>query len=188
VRRVVSFASVTELILRCKRTRGVVEQSVKHDAEGVYVRDFARRSALTRRPQLYDMDLTEVPSELFRLKNAKTIWLGNNNLCSLPSEIAHLPTLEKLDVRFSKRLHHDLTKSHVLQVNSNQLTSLPPELGLLTNLKWLYVRHSRQMDLDLTLRHVLSGRPQPAHVAPSRNRAVGTARAALCARFELTGS
>jgi hypothetical protein len=117
VRRVVSFASVTELILRCKRTRSVVEQSVKHDAEGVYVRDFACRFALTRRPhpQLASIGLTEVPSELFRLKNAKTIWLGNNNLCSLPSEIAHLPTLEKLDVRFSKRLHHDLTKSHVFR-------------------------------------------------------------------------
>jgi hypothetical protein len=40
-----------------------------------------------------------VPSELFRLKNAKQLWLNLNKLCSLPSEIAHLTTLEKLDVR-----------------------------------------------------------------------------------------
>jgi Leucine-rich repeat (LRR) protein len=47
------------------------------------------------------MDITEVPSELFRMKNVKTLYLHDNNLCSLPSEIAHLATLERLDVRFS---------------------------------------------------------------------------------------
>jgi Leucine-rich repeat (LRR) protein len=45
------------------------------------------------------MGLTEVPSELFCMKNLKTLYLSVNNLCSLPSEIAHLTTLEKLDVR-----------------------------------------------------------------------------------------
>ena len=45
------------------------------------------------------MGLTEVPSELFRLKNVKILWLYNNNLCSLPSEIAPMTTLEWLWVR-----------------------------------------------------------------------------------------
>jgi len=49
------------------------------------------------------MGLTEVPSELFRIKNAKSLHLYYNNLCSLPSEIAHLATLELLYVRFLKR-------------------------------------------------------------------------------------
>jgi Leucine-rich repeat (LRR) protein len=90
------------------------------------------------------MGLTEVPCELFGMKNVKQLALSFNNLCSLPSEFAHLAALEWLYVRFSKRLDHDLTKRHVvLQVNGNQLTSLPPELGLLTNLKRLYVRQSR---------------------------------------------
>jgi Leucine-rich repeat (LRR) protein len=46
------------------------------------------------------MGLTELPSELFRMKNVRVLWLGNNNLCSLslPSEIAHLATLEVLFV------------------------------------------------------------------------------------------
>jgi hypothetical protein len=58
------------------------------------------------------MGLKEVPSELFRMKNLKTLWLDYNHLCSLPSEIAHLTTLEQLSVRLSKRLDRDLTKSH----------------------------------------------------------------------------
>jgi hypothetical protein len=35
VRRVVSFAllAVTELILRCKMTKGIVERRIKHDAK-----------------------------------------------------------------------------------------------------------------------------------------------------------
>jgi Leucine-rich repeat (LRR) protein len=44
-----------------------------------------------------------VPSELFRMKNVKTLWLIRNKLCSLPSEIAHMITLERLIVRLSKR-------------------------------------------------------------------------------------
>ena len=64
--------------------------------------------------QLWSMRLTEVPSELFRKKNLKQLWLDNNNLCSLPSEIAHLTTLEQLFVRLSERLDRDLTESHVV--------------------------------------------------------------------------
>jgi hypothetical protein len=59
------------------------------------------------------MGLTEVPSELFRMKNVKLLCLYNNKLCSLPSEIARLTTLEVLSVRLLKRLDRDLTKSHV---------------------------------------------------------------------------
>jgi hypothetical protein len=59
------------------------------------------------------MDLTEVPCELFRMKNVKTLSLGINKLCSLPSEIAHLSTLEELYVRLLKRLDRDLTQ-HVV--------------------------------------------------------------------------
>jgi Leucine-rich repeat (LRR) protein len=49
------------------------------------------------------MGLMEVPSELFRMKNVKTLHLYNNNLCSLPSDIARLTTLELLGVRLSQR-------------------------------------------------------------------------------------
>ncbi len=64
---------------------------------------FARRSALTHRLQLYYMGVTELPTELFRMKNLKRLWLNYNQLCSLPSEIARMTTLERLYVRSSKR-------------------------------------------------------------------------------------
>jgi hypothetical protein len=35
------------------------------------------------------------------MKTVKTLWLDNNKLCSLPSEIAQLETLEALFVRLS---------------------------------------------------------------------------------------
>jgi hypothetical protein len=69
---------------------------------------------LSHRLQLNGMGLTEVPSELFRMKNLRRLDLYNNKLCSLPSEIAHLETLERLLVRLSKRLDRDLTESHVV--------------------------------------------------------------------------
>jgi hypothetical protein len=59
------------------------------------------------------MGLTELPCELFRMKNVKELNLYDNKLCSLPSEIALMTTLETLYVRLLKGLDRDLTKSHV---------------------------------------------------------------------------
>jgi hypothetical protein len=56
------------------------------------------------------MGLMEVPSELFRMKSVKQLFLNNNKLCSLPSEIAQLTALEELWVRLAKRLARDLTQ------------------------------------------------------------------------------
>jgi hypothetical protein len=46
----------------------------------------------------------KLPCELFRMKNLKHLHINSNNLCSLPSEIAHLAMLEGLWVRLSKLL------------------------------------------------------------------------------------
>jgi hypothetical protein len=105
---------VAELILHCKTTKGDFEKHVGLDEKVDVRRCFSRRSALTHRLQLVRMGLMEVPSELFRMKNVKSLWLNDNKLCSLPSEIAHLTTLETLIVRLLKRLDRDLTKSHVV--------------------------------------------------------------------------
>jgi hypothetical protein len=55
------------------------------------------------------------------MKNVKALYLANNNLCSLPSDIAHLAMLDTLVVRLSRRSDHDLTTGPLFQVNRNQL-------------------------------------------------------------------
>jgi hypothetical protein len=65
------------------------------------------------------MGLTDVPSELFRMKNIKMLWLEHNNLCALPSEIAHLTTLEGLYVRrFEAMGSASLTNSRFSTISS----------------------------------------------------------------------
>jgi Leucine-rich repeat (LRR) protein len=110
------------------------------------------------------MGLTEVPSELFPMKNLKTVDLSGNELCSLPSDIALLTKLEWLYVRFSKRSDRDLTKSHVVsgprqpaRVSSARTRAADQSQGAL--------RAALETDgLDLTLRRVLSAPQQPAEI------------------------
>jgi hypothetical protein len=47
------------------------------------------------------MGLTDVPRELFCMKNVTRLWLSHGFLCSLPSEISLMTTLEELYVRGS---------------------------------------------------------------------------------------
>lgn len=54
-----------------------------------------RRFAL----QFGGMALRELPSDLFRLSNVAQLWLNNNEIRSLPSNIAQLRKLKKLTVR-----------------------------------------------------------------------------------------
>jgi hypothetical protein len=105
------------------------------------------------------MGLTEITSELFRMKNVMEFYLISNKLCSLPSEIALMTTLEKLYVRLSKRLREQ-----------SALRAVGNDLGL--------------DDRDLTERHVVSGRAQPAHVSSARTRSAGQSQAAHGATLE----
>ncbi len=53
--------------------------------------------------QLSFSDLTEVPPELLRMTNIRTLRLDGNRICSLPKEIAHLTKLKELWVRECQR-------------------------------------------------------------------------------------
>jgi hypothetical protein len=122
------------------------------------------------------MGLTEVPSELFCMKNLKTLYLHYNKLCSLPSEIAHLTTLEVLSVRFSKRFDRDLT---IVVVSGRQPAHVSSARTRAADQSQGALRAALETDgLDLTLRRVLSAPQQPAHVPTSRNRPADAARGA----------
>lgn len=94
----------SELILCCQTTSGVVERPVKHDAAVLDVSGDLAPSLHSPSPvtKFGGMHLTELPSELFRMTNLEQLWLVDNTVGSLPSEIALLSKLELLNVRESK--------------------------------------------------------------------------------------
>jgi hypothetical protein len=126
----------------------------------------------------------EVPSELFRMKSLKELYLYNNNLCSLPSEIALMTTLEQLWVRLSKRLDRDLTKSRV-DSGQRKPTHVSSARARSADQSEDTLRPAFEADGLVLTRHVRSGRQEPAHVAPCRNRPAQTARVARRTKVEL---
>jgi internalin A len=82
---------------------------------------------------LSNQGLTELPPELFQLKNTKRLWLDDNKLIALPLELFDLISLTTLGLSF------------------NQLSTLPPELFCLKNLARLNLGHNLLSDLPLEL-------------------------------------
>jgi hypothetical protein len=72
------------LIFTCHTTKGVVEKRF------VRLADFASFGYI---------GLCELPSELSRMRNLRSLWLNNNALGALPSEIKLLSKLAYLNVR-----------------------------------------------------------------------------------------
>jgi hypothetical protein len=145
---------VTEWILRCPTSVGVVERLVELEDDCVYVsapKDHARPCSHPFLSQLSGADLTALPRELFCMRNTTNLWLNVNTLCALPRDIAQLKKLQRLSLF------------------RNQLKSLPAEIGQLTNLvelhvgdnllQWLPVEASQLAKLSKLM---LTGNPLPA--------------------------
>lgn len=82
-----------------------------------------------------------VPAKLTRLQK---LWLSNNNLTSLPSELSQVTALEELQIAHNKLDHlpAELAKLKLLQqltVEDNLISELPVQFGLMTSLKELIV-------------------------------------------------
>ncbi|PLX09721.1 MAG: hypothetical protein C0594_05650 [Marinilabiliales bacterium] len=82
--------------------------------------------------------LTELPEALFELKNLKSILLTRNQLKHLPASISKLTNLMTLDI------------------SNNKLTSLPEEIGELENLEILDASYNKLESLPLELINLLS--------------------------------
>ncbi|MCI5207776.1 MAG: serine/threonine protein kinase [Candidatus Electrothrix sp. ATG2] len=124
-------------------------------------------------------NLTDLPPELFQLKNLNRIDLSGNQLMELPPELFQLPHLKSLDVSFNNlnelpeqlfqlkalvslgisglqldSLPHDLfrlTKLAWLDLRNNHLTSLPQEIVQLTNLKRVYLSSNQFAKVPLEI-------------------------------------
>lgn len=121
--------------------------------------------------KLHGLGLTQLPSELFQLRNLKCLELWSNPLTKLPPEIAELNQLTHLYLSDSlittlpaqiSQLQHlthlDLRNSKVatlpsqisklqhltyLDLRNNPITSLPPQISQLKNLRHLDLRNSK---------------------------------------------
>lgn len=74
---------------------------------------------------LSNLNLKELPAEIWQLDNLLELELSSNILSLLPPEIGHLSNLSYLNL------------------NNNRLKELPPEIGRLSNLSRLSLAHNR---------------------------------------------
>lgn len=96
---------------------------------------------------IYQLDLGywnlhEIPKEVFKLNNLKTLSLKNNLLTQLPKEIIHLAKLEILQLYKNQISFLPLEIKHLsslrrLDISYNQLRVLPKDIGALENLEIL---------------------------------------------------
>ena len=82
---------------------------------------------------LFNLGLSEMPSEISNLKNLTYLCLGSNNLTQLPSTISNLKSLE------------------ILILNNNQITEVPESIIELPRLRYLYMKNNKVSKIPLAL-------------------------------------
>ncbi len=105
---------------------------------------------------LHNNQLTQLPSELGNLTNLQQLALHNNQLTQLPSELGNLSNLRQLRLN-NNRLTlvpeelGNLTNLQVLGLDNIQLTLVPEELGNLTKLQFLGLHNNQLTQLPTQL-------------------------------------
>lgn len=97
---------------------------------------------------LSNLNLKEIPSEIFELKNLKKLILSNNEISKIPQEITNLKYLEVLDISnnnissFYAKLC-ELKNLKFLNLNNNKITSIPKQISKLENLRKISISNNR---------------------------------------------
>ena len=97
---------------------------------------------------LSNQNLTQIPSEIFALKNLKSINLSNNNISTIPPDIVNLKRLEKLDVSNNKISNFyakicRLPKLQVLNLNNNSIKTIPKQIKYLSELRVFSIANNK---------------------------------------------
>lgn len=105
--------------------------------------------------------LTEIPKEVFDLKNAETLNLSGNNLTEIPKEISKLFNLKKLNL--SKNKFNELPVEigqlinlQELNLSENSLTELPKEITKLVNLGEINLNKNQISELPEGVENLIS--------------------------------
>ncbi len=119
-----AFLKPRQVVLRCETVEGFKEFIVDSN-----ITEF----------ELYEKNITQLPSEIGQLKSLIDLDLRCNYLTSLPIEIWQLKNLKELRLSYNRLTSlpaeiGNLNKLTDLTLGENQLTHLPAEIGNLTNL------------------------------------------------------
>jgi len=99
--------------------------------------------------QYFDLIVKQCP-------NLKKLFLGNNQLDSLPIKICELTSLEELSLPFNKFTQFPLHITNVtslkeLDLSYNKLESIPSEISHLTSLEWLHLDNNQLHTLPASM-------------------------------------
>lgn len=97
---------------------------------------------------LSNLNLKEIPSVVFELKNLRKLNLSNNQITSIPIEIIKLKQLEILDIsnnnvsNFFAKLC-ELKNLKTLNLNNNKIASIPKQISRLEKLRILTIANNK---------------------------------------------
>ena len=92
--------------------------------------------------------LTSLPESFGKLVNLEELYLRNNQLTTLPESFEKLVNLKILSLQYNQlttlpESFGKLVNLEVLSLHSNQLTTLPESFGKLVNLEVLYLQYNQ---------------------------------------------
>jgi hypothetical protein len=101
---------------------------------------------------LSNLNLNEIPSDVFELKNLRKLNLSNNNIKVIPSDISKLKMLEVLDISNNKITNFyakicDLKKLKTLNLNNNKIVSIPKQISKIENLRSFSIANNKLKSL-----------------------------------------
>jgi len=116
----------------------------------------------TKKLDISNKDIKEIPAEIARLKNLEYLNISYNNLEELPLEISSLPNLKTLLVarNYLTKLPPSITRLNdlsVLDISFNEIEELPQNLENWENLVSLDLSYNRlkRLPIDFTKLHNL---------------------------------
>jgi len=97
---------------------------------------------------LYNDQIAILPSEIGNLSQLRELYLNNNQIKTLPPEIGKLSNLRELwlynnQIKSIPSEIGNLNQLQKLWLHNNQIKILPPEISKLSNLKYLYLHNNK---------------------------------------------